>query len=270
MLGVIGLALSGVSLLDKFTGGGITKLFGGKTDEQQREERRARYVKAVQDSKMATLAKQNALFSEGVKQLRQTVAGATAGSAQRAAFRAKAMGKSSDVESFVLPGESAALETGSQALKGYQLAGQRELEQTAQYYDSLALQGEHEFANRPIDPGLTDYAGELGSMLTQYDQTQQIIGAMNPQGGTEGTPGEANPFLGSSTMDAKGMLKVPSLESRPYSPAELSGPLNRDMLLGSDRKTLLSAPLTADPNKPSLLNWGARPSWGSYNKRRKF
>jgi hypothetical protein len=256
--------MGAVSLLDKFTGGGITKLFGGKTDEQQREERRRRYVDAVRQTRAQTLARQNELFAQGVKSVRETITAATEGSRQAAARRAKAMGHGTDVEAFVNPSEQAMMGKGAEALKGYQLAGQRELENTAEYYSNLELGAERDFAERPIDPGITDFAGELGAGLVQYDQNRQLIDALNPS--VEGQQAPTTPALPGGYRFT-GSEEATSPETLPggyrfsgSDQAAPSKPMNPDLLTGPSRATTLSEPMS---QRPSLFNWNA------YNQRKR-
>jgi len=246
-IGAIGLGLSGLSLFDKLTGGWLTKAFGGKTDEQQRQERRKQYLESISLSKFKTLAEQNKVFAEGVKTLKQTSVAMAEGSRQAAAARSKAMGRSADVESMILPGQEKAMEAGAGAVKGYQQYASKELADTARYYDALALQAEGDFANRPFDPGFMDYAGELGSTLTQYDQTQKTIDA------------GLNPFSGSDTMTSSGMLSATTpqmptvgLLSAPITPSALVGPSKP---FGSETMTNGTVPLQPYGKRWNPYSW---------------
>lgn len=149
--------------------GFVSSLFD-KDPEEERRRRRAELLAEIAKARTARLER-------GTREINQGTTGAMSNAAAAAAKRAASLGRS-DVEAFLLPGQSAIAEAGSNALRGFQT-------ETENYFDQAQLEAEFGFAGRPIEPGITDYLEELGVAGLQYKSAQDRVSAMKDIYGTK-------------------------------------------------------------------------------------
>jgi hypothetical protein len=151
-------------------GGLGTALFGGDSPEQQREKRKADYLKVLAGLRQKELVDATAAISK------QTT-GQMSNVRQAAARRFASMGRT-DAEAAINP-----------AVSGVADIGSRTLENTTQginrSFDQAQIDAEAGYANRPIEPSLTDTLLELGNASLNFKGTQDRAKAMALANGTE-------------------------------------------------------------------------------------
>jgi hypothetical protein len=172
-----------------------TALFGGDSPEQQREKRKADYLKVLANLRQQELTQATAAIN-------QQTTGQMSNVRQAAARRFASMGRG-DAEAAINP-----------AVSGVADIGSRTLENTTQginrSFDQAQIDAEAGYANRPIEPSLTDTLLELGNASLNFKGTQDRANAMAQANGTQpqsptqtvnnlnnvGTPVQVQPYHG--------------------------------------------------------------------------
>jgi len=81
------------------------------------------------------------------------------------------------------------LTAGAEARKDYELAGSRMMADLARSFDQAEITGELDYANRPIEPNLTDYLQEIGGAALQYKLGTDYLNSLQDYaGGVGGHP----------------------------------------------------------------------------------
>jgi len=124
-----------------------------KTPEEEREERIDELRRKLERTRF-----------EGIGRILKNTRGQVEAERQAAIERAAAGGRGSQAESFIVPAVGRVARSGQEALSSYQSA-----------MDQAELGLESDIAQRPIEPNITDYLGELGSQAMQYKLGQDYI-----------------------------------------------------------------------------------------------
>ena len=149
------------------TAAGFLTGFFESNPEDERRKRKAEYLKRLAEIKKKQI-------TQGTEIIGKQTAGITAQSRQAAARRAASLGvEAGDVESFVLPAESQATVQGSRALQQFLSGTEREFSQAE-------LEAEAGFADRPIEPNLTDTLLDLGSTALNVYGANERAKALTP------------------------------------------------------------------------------------------
>lgn len=146
-------------------GGGIGFLssYFSKDPEQERQERMRRYLESIRRLRGEAITR---FTSElGGQEQRLLAEGQ-----QGAGRRATALGRSADAESFLLP-------VRGQILRETSAARERGLRQIEDDYGRAELSAEEGFADRPIQPSVSDYLMEIGGQALNFSLGQQAISA---------------------------------------------------------------------------------------------
>lgn len=131
---------------------------------------------------------------EGVRQLTEHISSARASARQAAGSRAAALGRTSDVESFVLPAEGQVARAGSESLNRFILG-------TRNRFRGLRRQAEYGFANRPIEPGFFDLLGSTVGGVAGAIQNEDLIQTLIDASGTTGKQSASTTLGGSPTLN---------------------------------------------------------------------
>lgn len=162
----IALGLQGASLL--------SQLFG----ESDKDRRRRRLEETL--SLINKLREQ--AVTRGARRLTRETARAGGSARQAAASRAAALGKTSDVESFVLPAEGRVATAGADALERF-------LESTRERFDRASIEAQLQFQGGPLDPGFAEQFGDVLSTvgrgvgeIGEAERFEELLGRFAPSG----------------------------------------------------------------------------------------
>jgi hypothetical protein len=217
--------------------GGISSLFS-KDPEKERQDRLNAYLAQIRQLREQSLGQLDTDVNQGLKDIYQNTTNQAAQSRQAAARRATALGRSSDAEGFIQPLQQQIYGGGSQAT-GNLLEQQVALrKQIGNQYDMMEANAQGGFADRPIQPSVSDYLTNVGGQVAQFCAAQKSIESQtdfnkayldilrNSMGGTEQRG--VNEILGSRV----GQLTLPDYGRNPIvtNPSQWSTFGNSDLM----------------------------------------
>lgn len=168
----------------------ISGLFS-QSDEEIRKQRYDDMVKRLNELRSRGAERINKFRSSGISRMEQG-----------AARRALAMGQSGESDSLALPGVSQIETQASDSMSRYMDA-----------IDAQKIAAEQDFANRPIEPNVSDYLMELGNTGLSYMQNQEYIKNMYPKTEEQQSIGSSSPGIG-SVYPQNSQNKIENLSNR--------------------------------------------------------
>ena len=143
--------------------GGLLSLFD-PSEEEIATKRKNELLKAIAQMRYQAIL-------HGAETIgKQTTANAAA-ERQAAAARALSLGHSADAESFILPAVSRVNTAGSEALSRYNLGVESN-------FDNAEIAAQANYADRPIQPGISDYLAEIGGSALAFKQNLDYINTL--------------------------------------------------------------------------------------------
>lgn len=146
----------------------IGKAISGRQAEVERGRRYGR----LQDE---LRVKRQRAISEGTTRISQMTKGQIARSRAATARRLQALGFAKEAESFIAPSEAMIAGEGNRALKDY-------LFDVNRFYDTAEMNAAAQFAGRPIEAGVLDYAAEAVPLAVDYFQNEEFLNAYKNAG----------------------------------------------------------------------------------------
>jgi hypothetical protein len=142
--------------------GGLTGLFGsGESPEKQRQRRKRELLAQLAENRRKAI-------EDGTRLLTTRQRGVIEGERQAGARRALAMGHATDAEDIIQPTVQRIAAEGSRNLESF-------VTQTNANFDQQIAQIEADFAERPMQPSLSDTLMSLGADLTDSLMDQQFM-----------------------------------------------------------------------------------------------
>ena len=144
--------------------GAIPGLFG-ESEEEIRAKRKNELLKQI-----AAIRAQ--AIRTGITQLADVTTRQAANVRQAAAQRAASLGRTGQAESFIAPGEQATMAGGSAAAREY-------MTDVNKRFAPYEVGAEEQYANRPIQPNISDYLQRIGATAMRYKQNEDWLKAIS-------------------------------------------------------------------------------------------
>jgi len=140
--------------------GAIPGLFGESEEEIQakRKNELLKQIAAIRAQAIRT----------GITQLADVTTRQAANVRQAAAQRAASLGRTGQAESFIAPGEQATMAGGSAAAREY-------MTDVNKRFAPYEVGAEEQYANRPIQPNISDYLQRIGATAMRYKQNEDWL-----------------------------------------------------------------------------------------------
>ena len=147
--------------------GAIPGLFGESEEEIQakRKNELLKQIAAIRAQAIRT----------GITQLADVTTRQAANVRQAAAQRAASLGRTGQAESFIAPGEQATMAGGSAAAREY-------MTDVNKRFAPYEVGAEEQYANRPIQPNISDYLQRIGATAMRYKQNEDWLKAISGTG----------------------------------------------------------------------------------------
>lgn len=177
--------------------GGLIGSWGEQSPEEIRQERLARLKAMIQQSRTNAIARASGLIKTGRENLSSNIGGMQANVLASAKRRAIAAGRPDEVAAYAAAPTEAFATQGSQATKEYNLNAAQQIEALNQGFDQADLNAEAGFADRPIEPNVSDILLNLGSSAADIAMKSQLVDAYKAHTGVA-SPASVTPVSPSS------------------------------------------------------------------------